>query len=217
MFLLRTCVLLYLNCMVVVNMALLGCWGLQQPMWPILPHVCNWYDVPVISLIVCQLCMESLISAVSNVASIRSTRRGLYSDSAVFIPSFFAWLMGTVIVLASFRSLALDQKRMRLVGTFWFESPSVLWCCWLGHRKDIRPVKCHVSWRIKILFCRSRNRVMQVHLEKQLLKREVVIMISLSFLHCTAPDIAVFDCVCRLYMSASDGPSGCCKHFRKCK
>jgi len=61
-----------------------------------------------------------------------------------FASRFFCFFL--VIFLTFVFFLVPYGRLSRLAVGFWVHLPSVLWCCWLGGRKGIRPVKNMGGW-----------------------------------------------------------------------
>jgi len=63
------------------------------------------------------------------------------------LPNFHCYFSGTFAVFAVILPI-IDQLIVCVIHIIFFPltKPSVLWHCWLGGRKDIRPVKKHGRW-----------------------------------------------------------------------
>ena len=57
--------------------------------------------------------------------------------------------------LVCFQSQLLDVNIYAILQPIWY-LPSVLWCCWLGGRKGIRPVKTE-RWGAGMVICLERD------------------------------------------------------------
>jgi len=71
---------------------------------------------------------------------------------------------------SSIRSPVVDEERIRLGVTALF--PSVLLHCWLANRKDIKPIKTHVTYPQRFFSETSEerklrlNQLILIHLKK---------------------------------------------------